>query len=84
MAKKHDTVTYELKDGQKVVYRGTTNNPETRESQHKAEGKKFSKLVVTSRKMTEDGAKTKESQSLKTYRRSHEGRNPKYNKDTDG
>jgi len=65
------------------VYRGTTNDPEAREAQHRAEGKRFTKLVVTSRKMTEKGAKAKEIAALKTYRKSH-GKNPKYNKDTDG
>ncbi len=84
MAKKRDTVTYELKDGKKVVYRGTTNNPEKREAEHKSSGKHFSKMTVTSRKMTADGAKKKESKSLETYRKSHKGKNPKYNKDSDG
>ena len=40
--------------------------------------------MVTSRKMTEEGAKVKESKALKTYRNDHGGKNPKYNKDTDG
>ena len=84
MAKKRDTVTYDLKDGHKVIYRGTTNDPSAREEQHRAEGKKFTKLVVTSRKMTDDGAKAKEAKALKTYRKHHGGKNPKYNKDTDG
>lgn len=84
MGKKRDTVTYDLKEGQKVVYRGITNDPEAREEQHKADGKKFTKLVKTSRKMTEEGAKTKEAKALKTYRLHHGGKNPKYNKDTDG
>lgn len=84
MTKKRDTVTYDLKNGPKIVYRGTTNDPERRESEHKADGKKFTKMVITSRKMTEDGAKQKESEALEIYRRNHGGKNPKYNKDTDG
>jgi predicted GIY-YIG superfamily endonuclease len=84
MAKKRDTVTYELKEGKKVVYRGTTNNPEEREAEHKSSGKRFSKLTVTSRKMTADGAKKREAESLSKYRKSHGGKNPKYNKDSDG
>ena len=36
------------------------------------------------RRMTEDGAKTKEANSLKTYRKHRGGKSPKYNKDTDG
>ena len=84
MAKKRDTVTYELKDGNKVVYRGTTNDPEKRESEHKSSGKRFTKMTITSRKMTEEGAKKKEAESLEKYRKSHGGKNPKYNKDSDG
>ena len=84
MGKKRDTVTYDLKDGHKIVYRGTTDNPKARGEEHRADGKKFTKLVVTSRKMTEEGAKVKESKAIKTYRKDHGGKNPKYNKDTDG
>jgi len=84
MAKKRDTYTYELKDGKKVVYRGTTQDPERRAQEHRSAGKRFTQLTPTSRKMTEEGAKQKESQDLSTYRRGHGGKNPKYNKDTDG
>jgi len=84
MRKKQDTVTYDLKDGQKVVYKGTTNDPKAREEQHRTNGKRFTKMAVTSRKMTKEGAKKKETKALKTYRKSHHAKNPKYNKDTDG
>ena len=84
MGKKRDTVTYDLKDGNKIVYRGTTNDPKAREQTHRSDGKKFTKLVVTSRKMTEESARIKESKALKTYRKDHGRKNPKYNKDTDG
>ena len=82
--KKINTVTYELKEGNKVVYKGTTKNPESREKQHRQEGKKFSSLEITSRKMTEEGARKKEQKELQTYRKTHQGKNPKYNKDSDG
>jgi predicted GIY-YIG superfamily endonuclease len=84
MAKKpNDTQTYELKQKGKVVYKGTTNDLERREAEHKKEGKKFTKMTPTSRKMTEDGAKKKEAKELGTYRK-NQGKNPKYNKDSDG
>ena len=76
MVKKRDTVTYELKQGNQVVYVGTTNNPERREQEHKGEGKKFSHMRITSRRMTDTGAKQKESERLKTYRK-NQGKNPK-------
>ncbi len=85
MARKpRDTVTYELKDGRSVVYRGVTSSPERREQEHRNDGKRFSKLLVTSPRLTEDSALKREAQSLKTYRDSHGGRNPKYNETDDG
>ena len=84
MAKQRDTVTYELKQGRKVVYRGTTNDLEQRFEEHKDDEKRFSRMTVTSRKMTEEGAKKKEAKSLETYRKGHGGRNPLYNKDDEG
>ncbi len=83
MSKKFDTVTYELKSGNKVLYVGTTNNPERREQEHRDSGKSFSHMNITSRSMTEEGAMKKETTRLKTYRR-NQGRNPLYNKDSDG
>ena len=77
-------MTYDLKQGRKVVYRGTTNDPVAREAAHRADGKVFDRLVPTSRRMTSDGAKAKEKQSLEIYRRNHDGHNPKYNRDSDG
>ena len=84
MAKKYDTFTYKLKEGNTVVYIGTTNDPKRREQEHKSEGKRFTKMEITSRRMTEDGAKKKEAKELETYRKNHKGKNPKYNKDSDG
>ena len=84
MAKKRDTQTYELKQGNKVVYIGTTKAPERRAEEHKEEGKKFSNLKTTSPNMTAEGAKKKEAARLEAYRKSHKGRNPRYNKDREG
>ncbi len=84
MGKKQDTCTYELKEGRKVVYRGTTNDLERREAEHRADGKNFDRMIKTSRNMTEDGAKKKETESLDKFRKNHGGKNPKYNKDSDG
>lgn len=83
MPKKRDTVTYELKKGNEVVYVGTTNDPDRREQEHRDAGKKFGHMNVTSKKMTEDGAMKKEEDRLAIYRK-NQGKNPKYNKDSDG
>lgn len=84
MPKPRDTFTYDLKQGNKVVYRGTTNIAERREQEHREAGFEFDKLEKTSVSMTKEGAKKQESKNLKTYRSGHGGRNPKYNKDDDG
>ena len=84
MSKPRDTVTYDLKKGREVVYRGTTNDPERREREHRAAGKDFSRLVVTSRRMTDEGAKRKEAEGIATYRKGHGGKLPRYNHDANG
>lgn len=83
MAKKRDSVTYRLKKGRATVYIGTTNDPERRADEHREEGKRFSGMQITSRRMTEVGAEQKEAEQLKNYRSNH-GKNPQYNKDADG
>lgn len=84
MGNARDTVTYDLVKDRKVVYRGTTNDPARREAQHQGEGKNFNSMRITSRRMTEEGAKQKEAENLERYRRGHSGKNPRYNKDSDG
>ena len=82
--KPRNTVTYDLMKGNRVVYRGITNDPERRENEHRDAGKDFDKLVPTSRRMTQDGAKRREAKNLNIYRRGHVGQNPPYNADDDG
>lgn len=79
-----DTVTYELRDGRKAVYRGITSDPERRAATHLADGKKFTKMVVTSSRMTRKGAARKEAKLLETYQRNHGGKLPKYNQTKKG
>lgn len=88
MSKKpRNTVTYDLVRGQgnRVVYRGITSQDlDDRAAQHRTGGKKFDRIVPTSRRMTEEGALRREEESLARYRRSHGGRNPLYNETDDG
>lgn len=87
MTKPRDTVTYDLVRGQgnRIVYRGMTSQDlEQRAAQHRAEGKKFDRIVQTSRRMTNDGARRREQENLARYRRSHGGRSPWYNETEDG
>ena len=82
--KARNTVTYNLRDRNKVVYKGTTNDTDRREQEHKDEGKQFTRFEITSRCMTKESAMEKEKKSLEQYRGNHQGDNPKYNDDDSG
>ena len=80
MAKERNNYRYELKDGKKVVYKGYTNNPERRENEHEDEGKRFTHMNIVGPAVTKETAENWEEESLEAYRKSHNGKNPKYNK----
>ncbi len=84
MPKKRDSVTYALYEGRKKVYIGTTDNPKRRVREHEMEGKRFTRMEVTSRRMTEDSAMKKEAEQIQNYRRAHGGKNPRHNIDRKG
>lgn len=84
MSKKRDTYNYNLKKGNKVVYKGTTNDLTKREQEHQADGKDFDKIEKVGKAKTSDGAKKEEAKQLETYRKNHGGKNPKYNKTDKG
>ncbi len=75
---------YILLRGNEIVYIGTTDDPERREREHRLD-KKFD-CMKTSKEayITEYYAKKRERQELANYRRTHNGKSPKYNKDPDG
>ena len=79
MSDKKDTVTYNLIDGNEVVYKGTTKDPKRREQEHRAEGLKFTEFLVTSKPMTSGVAYRQERLALDQHRMHHQGKNPKYN-----
>ena len=82
--KKRDTFTYNLNDNRKVVYKGKGKDLEDIEKRHRDDGKKFKSITKTSPMMTDEGAKKKEEKALETFRKSHGGKNPKYNKTDTG
>ena len=75
---------YELKKHSTVVYRGQTKDPHGRKSAHIRDGKQFTHMVVKGNAKTRQGALKAEKKSLQTYRKSHGGKNPKYNKTNHG
>jgi len=75
---------YALRDGRKVVYYGTTDDPPRREQQHRDEGKRFTGMSPVGRKLTEASAEEREAKLLESYRAGHGGRNPRYNETDTG
>jgi predicted GIY-YIG superfamily endonuclease len=80
LSEKRTYKRYELKGGRKVVYVGITDNPERRESEHRQDGKKFTKMNVIGSVVTQNSAEKWEEERLQSYRKHHGGKNPKYNK----
>jgi predicted GIY-YIG superfamily endonuclease len=81
---KRDTYRYRLKDGNKVVYIGITNDPERRAREHKEVVERSWTFEVVGPRVTEESARKWEDERLKAYRASHGGRNPRYNKGRSG
>lgn len=79
MAKNRNYYRYELKQHRKVVYRGITKDPERREMEHRNEGKRFTHMKIVGPAVTKEAAEEWEEKSLESFRKSHGGRNPKYN-----
>lgn len=83
MSKKRNVVNYNLKEGNKVVYKGVTKNLEKRAAEHEADGKKFTHIQKVGNVKTLEGAKREETRQLEVYRNNN-GKNPKYNKTNNG
>lgn len=82
--KKRNHQRYELVQGQKTVYRGITDDPARREQEHKNDNKRFTGMRKVGPLVTKDSAEKWEKDSLATYRSSHGGKNPRYNKTDEG
>lgn len=74
---------YKLKNGAKACYYGIANNLKRRTNEHK-KTKKFTSVVKVGKKCTKESAQKWERQSLKSYRKGHGGKNPRYNKTKNG
>jgi len=81
---KQNTHKYELHDGHKIVYVGTTNDPGRREAEHRSDGMKFTKMMIIGRPSTQEGAGKWEEDRIDTYKRNHGGNRPKYNQNDSG
>lgn len=78
-----DTHKYVLKDGNKILYVGITDNPQRRESEHR-QNKDFQKMEVIGRAVTRQSAEKWETERIEQYRRNHNGNVPPFNKTQNG
>lgn len=79
-----DTYKYELRDGNRVVYVGITNDLERREAEHRAEGMDFTKIQKIGNVTTRSAAEEWEADRIATYKRNHRGDRPEYNQNDSG
>ncbi len=70
---------YELRDGSEIVYIGITRHLPKKKAKHKAKGWQYTKMDIIGLKVTKESAKQWKKEGLEQYRRTHNGRNPKYN-----
>lgn len=78
------TCNYELKHGRAVVYRGISNDVLRRVAEHRREGKLFTHVRVTHWSFFRFLARRREVLALAKYRRTHSGKNPRYNRRNGG
>jgi len=78
--KPRDHWRYEFYDGRKLVYIGTTNDPERRAPEHLREGKHFTNIRVIGLAVTEQSAREWEAVRKRTYQDHHGGKLLKYNR----
>jgi len=75
---------YALRQGRNVVYYGITDDLDRREQEHRDERKRFTGISSIGPRVTETTAEEREEKLLQSYRRSHRGRNPRYNETDTG
>ncbi len=80
---KRDTYKYELKDGNKVLYVGITNDPERRAQEHQ-QNKEFGHMKIISNRTTIEAAENWEEGRIGTYMGNHGGKTPPLNKNESG
>ena len=80
---KRNTYKYELKDGNKVLYVGITNDTERREQEH-SQKKEFGHMNIIGNRTTRESAKNWEESRINTYMSSHSGKTPPLNKNESG
>ena len=75
---RRDTYPYVLKDKNKIVYIGITDDPKRREQEHRVERKRFTRIVV-GYPCSKETALEREQSRIRQYQGSHGGKKPRYN-----
>ncbi len=78
-----DTRKYVLKNGNKILYVGITNNPQSRELAHRRD-KDFQTMELVGRLVTRESAEKWETERINQYKRNHKGQIPPLNKTQNG
>ena len=84
MAQDRDTSKYVLRQGNKIVYVGITNDLDRRTTEHENEGMKFTAVDKIGRQTTREAAEKWETDRIHQYQANHGGATPKYNKNDSG
>ena len=79
-----DTYKYELRNGNRVVYVGFTNDLDRREAEHRNEGMQFTSINKVGNITTRDAAEAWEADRIATYKENHHGDRPLYNQNDSG
>lgn len=82
--KKRDTFKYRLKDGNKIVYFGITNDLKRRYQEHLREGLIFTSMEKVGNVTTYEAACKWEEDSIRRYKEQHNGHRPRYNNNDSG
>lgn len=80
---KRGSYKYELKDGNKVLYIGITNDPERRDQEHRQD-KEFGHMSIIGNRTTKEAAEKWEEDRIKTYMNNHGGNTPPFNENESG
>lgn len=84
MAQNRDTSKYVLRQGNKIVYVGITNDLERRTAEHEREGMKFTAVDKIGRQTTREAAEDWETARIHQYQENHGGETPMYNQNSSG
>ena len=78
--KPRDTHVYALREKRRIVGYGITDDLERRETEHRADGKRFNSMKPVGPARTRESAEDREAQLIEGFEKTH-GRRPRYNKE---